>query len=207
MEGEREQLAREIHDTLAQGLTGIGLQIEAAMPHLCGDPELAEERLRRALELTRTTLEEARRTVLELRAAPLAGRSLAEALEELTRRFTAEEGIPARLRVGPGMAGSLPLRVESDLYRVAQEALANAARHAAASSVTVTLTRHEDVLRLSVRDDGIGFGSTPIKCVQGHGILGMRERVRLLGGRLKVVGRPGRGTTVAAVVPLPEAAE
>src|SRR5262245_52554267 len=134
---ERTRLAREIHDTLAQGLTAIGLDVEGALRHLADSPERARERLERALATTRQSLEEARRSVLDLRAAPLAGRPLAEALAALGRAFTAETGVLARVRAEA--EGTLPLRVEAELYRIAQEALANVRRHARATQVELAL--------------------------------------------------------------------
>lgn len=202
---ERARLAREIHDTLAQGLTAIGLDIEGALRHLETAPERARERLERALATTRDSLEEARRSVLDLRAAPLAGRPLAEALAALGRAFTSETGI--RVHVAAEDAPSLPLRVEAELYRIAQEALANVRQHAHAAEVEIALglcrkagTAGASVL-LTIRDDGVGLAPGPLPDGH-HGILGMRERARLLGGRLRVVSRPGHGTTVSTRVPI-----
>src|SRR5688572_12711514 len=118
---ERTRIAREIHDTLAQGLTAIGLDIEGALRHLEGNPERARPRLERALATARESLEEARRSVLDLRAAPLAGRPLAEALAALGRAVTSETGVRVHVQVEGGAA--LPVRVEGELYRIAQEAL------------------------------------------------------------------------------------
>jgi two-component system, NarL family, sensor kinase len=196
---ERTRLAREIHDTLAQGLTAIGLNLESALRHLERDPARARERLERALATTRVSLEEARRSVLDLRTAPLAGRPLAEALAALGRAFTAESGV--RVQVHAAATLVLPLRVEAELYRIAQEALANVRRHAHAHEVTIALDGDARSVRLAIRDDGQGFA------VRGagrerHGLVGMRERAKLLRGRLRVESRPGRGTTVRVVVPL-----
>jgi two-component system NarL family sensor kinase len=198
---ERSRLAREIHDTLAQGLTAIILQLESAQRNLESHPERSRERLERALAAARESLEDARRSVLDLRTAPLAGRPLAAALAALGRAFTAETGVRVHVRAGPLPA--LPLRVEAELYRLAQEALANVRRHARARDVTVDLRAAAGRLRLSLRDDGRGF--EPRRIAAGHyGILGMRERVRLLGGRLRVASRPGQGTTLSVSIPLPE---
>lgn len=196
---ERERIAREIHDTLAQGLTGIALQIEAALPHLTDDPERAQERLQRALAVTRDSLEEARRSVLYLRTTPLAGKPLADALVGLGRRFTHETGI--LVRVSASGRERLPLPVEGELFRIAQEALANIRTHAGAHQVAITLRERDGRAALSIRDDGVGF--VPAAAGDGHhGILGMRERARLAGGSLRIRSRPGRGTTVTATVPL-----
>jgi two-component system NarL family sensor kinase len=196
---ERERIAREIHDTLAQGLTGIALHIEAALPRLADDPERAQARLQRALEVTRDSLQEARRSVLHLRTTSLAGKPLADALAGLGRRFTHETGI--LVRVSASGREQLPLPVESELFRIAQEALANVRAHARAHQVTLTLREGEGRVLLSIRDDGVGFA--PSSAGEGHhGILGMRERARLVGGSLRIRSRIGRGTTVTATVPL-----
>jgi two-component system NarL family sensor kinase len=195
---ERARLAREIHDSLAQRLTAIGLDVEGALRHLEASPETARERLERALATTRESLEEARRSVLDLRAAPLAGRPLADALGALGRQLTSETGVRVHVRADPRL--ELPLRTEAELYRVAQEALANVRRHARATEVDVSLAASARGTTLSVRDDGVGFD--PRRVPDGHhGLVGMRERARLLGGQLRVTSRPGRGTTITVRVP------
>jgi two-component system NarL family sensor kinase len=202
---ERTRIAREIHDTLAQGLTAIGLDIEGALHQMDGSPERARERLERALFTARESLEEARRSVLDLRTAPLAGRPLAEALSALARQFTSDTGV--RVHVKSSGEEPLPLRLEADLYRIATEALTNVRKHAHASLVEVALHPSANEIRLSIRDDGRGFDRRRIGHGDHHGMIGMRERARLLGGQLRVASRPGRGTTVTARVPLPDEAE
>jgi two-component system, NarL family, sensor kinase len=200
---ERTRLAREIHDTLAQGLTAIGLDVEGALRHLSDSPERARERLERALATTRHSLEEARRSVLDLRAAPLAGRPLAEALSALGRAFTSETGVQVRVRADGSVA--LSLRAEAELYRIVQEALANVRQHAHATAVDISLRARGRDAVLSIRDDGVGFAPARAP-TDRHGLVGMRERARLLDGALRVASRPGRGTTVVARVPLTEPA-
>jgi two-component system NarL family sensor kinase len=193
---ERNRLAREIHDTLAQGLTGIALQIETAEALLDDGADGARIRaaLERALAQTRSSLDEARRSVQELRAAPLEGQSLAEALMDLGAG-------DARLRVDvPGEARLLSARAELGIYRIAQEAVANALRHAHATQVRVTLEIAAGSARLTVQDDGAGFDPSTIE--RGRfGIVGMRERARLLGGSLHIESGPGDGTRIEAEVP------
>ena len=199
---ERARLAREIHDTLAQGLTAIALHLEGALPHLESDPRRARERLERALAQSRESLEEARRSVLDLRTAPLAGKPLAEALAALGRAFTSDTGV--RVHVRAQASRLLPLRLEAELLRIAQEALANVRRHARARDVEIDLRVDGRTARLSIRDDGHGFDPHAPRSPEGHhGIAGMRERARLLGGRLRVDSRPGCGTRVVAWVPIP----
>jgi two-component system NarL family sensor kinase len=198
---ERARIAREIHDTLAQGLTAIGLDLEGALRHLESHPERARERLERALDTTRESLEEARRSVLNLRAAPVAGKPLAEALAALARAFTSETGV--RVHVRSRGHPALPLRVEAELFRIAQEALANVRKHARAKEVEVSLRASPSGVRLSIRDDGHGFKAYSVNSEGGgYGLQGMKERARLLGGSLRILSRPGRGTTVSVTAPL-----
>jgi two-component system NarL family sensor kinase len=199
---ERARIAREIHDTLAQGLTAIGLDLEGALRHLESSPERARERLERALGMTRESLEEARRSVLDLRAAPLAGKPLPEALAALARAVTSETGV--RVHVRSSEAPGLPLRIEAELFRIAQEGLANVRKHARAKEVQITLRASAGRIRMSIADDGAGFDARTAEAREaGYGIQGMKERARLLGGQLRVLSRPGSGTTVSVSVPLP----
>jgi two-component system NarL family sensor kinase len=199
---ERARFAREIHDTLAQGLTAIALHLEGALNHLTADPGRARQRLERALETTRQSLEEARRSVLNLREAPLAGKPLEAALRSLARALTSETGVPVRV-TACGLR-PLPLRVEAELFRIAQEALSNVERHAQATQVEVRLQLSPRTARLVVRDNGVGFDPGSVESDR-QGLVGMRERARLLEGRLRVRSRSG-GTTVMAAVPLPDQA-
>jgi two-component system, NarL family, sensor kinase len=197
---ERNRLAREIHDTLAQGLAATALQLESADALLDADSEGAHEPLRRALSLTRSNLEEARRSVLDLRAAPLEGRPLSEALKALVDRWEAETGINARYGAVNG-SRPLPPSVEAALYRICQEALTNVARHAKAGRATVQLVATPDRVRLVVEDDGRGFDASEVS-EDRHGIVGMRERAEMLGGSLQVRSEPGAGTRIEATVPV-----
>jgi two-component system, NarL family, sensor kinase len=197
---ERNRLAREIHDTLAQGLTATTLQLESADALLDAGSEKAHGPLRRALSLTRSNLEEARRSVLDLRASPLEGRPLSEALKALVERWEAETGIAARYGAVNG-SRPLPPSVEAALYRICQEALTNVARHAGAERATVRLVATPDRVRLAVEDDGRGFDAAGVP-EDRHGIVGMRERVEVLGGTLEVRSGPGEGTRIEATVPL-----
>ncbi len=202
---ERNRLAREIHDTLAQGLTAAALQLESAEVLLDAGSDAAQEvrkPLHRALSLTRSNLEEARRSVLDLRAAPLEGRSLSEALKALVDRWEAEHGINTRYLVVNG-ARPLPPNVEVGLYRICQEAMTNAARHAQARRVTVRLITTSEQVQLIVEDDGRGFDPSDVPGDR-HGLIGMNERATMLDGALSVQSSPGGGTRVEATVPLKE---
>ncbi len=198
---ERTRIAREIHDTLAQALTAIALHLDGAVRNVDSNPQRAKTRVLRALDVARASLEEARRSVLDLRAAPAAGKPLPEALAALGRALTAETGVRVHIRT----IGGHPVqpRIESELFRIAQEALTNIHRHAHAKEVEVILSRTPRRIRLSVRDDGTGF--SPGKTPEGRlGLIGMRERAALLGGNLRITSSWRHGTTVIASVPARE---
>ncbi len=202
---ERNRIAREIHDTLAQGLAGIALQLEVADTLLegqgsAGTPEQARSAIRQALALTHENLEEARRSVLDLRAAPLEDRTLPEALSELVEERAAKGHFQAKVEI-KGARGPLPVQIETGLYRIAQEALTNVSRHASARNVTLQMYMLPKSVRLSIEDDGKGFD--PSRLAQGRfGLIGMNERAKLLGGSLQVQSSPGAGTRISVTVPL-----
>src|SRR2546423_3488282 len=154
---ERNRLAREIHDTLAQGMTAITLQLETADALAASKPERAQEAIRRALNLARTNLEEARRSVMDLRAAPLQNRTLPEALAALAQHSCTDPTVDVQYSYSPAPAfPTLPARLEEGIYRIAQEALANACKHARAQHIDVTLTVEDQYLHFVVQDDGCG---------------------------------------------------
>jgi signal transduction histidine kinase len=157
--------------------------------------------------MARENLEDARRSVLDLRGASrLEGKPLADALAGLARSFTSDSGVP--VRVAAGASQRLPLRVEAELFRVAQEALTNVRKHAHAREVELALRKRGGTLTLSVRDDGRGFSPRKLRSDGlSHGVVGMRERAKLLGGRLQISSAPGKGTRVVARVPLAPPAE
>jgi two-component system, NarL family, sensor kinase len=209
---ERNRLAREVHDTLAQELAGIALQLEAADALLDSAPDRARVRVRQALERTRESLAEARRSVLDLRAGPLERQTLAAALETLGRRFADETGIAVTISAEPA-AQRLPARAEEALYRIAQEALTNVRRHAQASAVQIELRVEDERAVLTISDDGRGFGveatdtgpsTAPAPHGQGFGLIGMQERAHLLDGTMRVSSCPDEGVQVEVSVPLGE---
>ena len=195
---ERQRLAGEIHDTLAQGLVGIITQLEAA-EQARNVPTEWSRHLDQARDLARAGVMAARRSVRAMRPEQLENAGLGMALEELARSWRQTSGIPVRTET-TGCAQAAPEEVETALFRVAQEALNNVAKHANASMVGLTLTYLDDVLLLDVRDDGSGF-DTAIR-PGGYGLDGMRERLRRVGGRLEVESVPGEGTAVNAAVPI-----
>ena len=199
---ERTRLAREIHDTLAQQLTGIVLQLEAAEVFLDRDQARARQVVVGARDQARSALAEARRSVWDLRPAPLEQTGLAAAVSHEARQWQARTGIAARVRThGLPSPLSLDPQTEVALFRILQEALANAARHSHAGRVDIRIELRGGVLRLGIRDDGDGFDAQalPPGC---FGLVGMAERARLAGATLEVDSTPGAGTRVSVRLPL-----
>ena len=199
---ERNRLAREIHDTLAQGLAAIALQLESvdALLEAGEEGERTRPSVERALALTRANLEEARRSVLDLRAASLEGQTLAQAMAALAREVTLERGRRVSCEITGG-GRPLPARIEAGLYRIAREALTNVSSHAAASRARLALVMTPEEARLTIEDNGRGFDPASVSGGR-YGLLGMAERARLLGGALQVATAPGEGTRIEAVIPL-----
>ena len=195
---ERVRVARELHDTLAQGLTAIALQLEVAEAQTeeaeADDP--TRPVIRRALELTRDSLDGMRRAVHDLRAAPLEGSSLEHALADL--------GPTTGLNLSLELVDSerpLPARIEVALYRIAQEAVTNVARHSGVSDVSVRLECTPRQASITVRDNGRGFDTESV-AGDRHGLIGMQERARLLNGSLDIQSSPSAGTEVRVRLPL-----
>ncbi|MFD4834852.1 sensor histidine kinase [Streptomyces uncialis] len=193
---ERQRLAGEIHDTLAQGLAGIITQLQAAERSASTRGE-TDEHVARALRLARGSLTEARRSVRALAPQELGRAHLPDALRTLTERWSREQGIGARVEV-TGTREPLSPAIEVSLFRVAQESLTNVAKHAGASRVGVTLSYTGTEVLLDVRDDGRGFTEG---VGTGFGLTSMRQRVRGVGGHIAVQSAPGEGTSVSARVP------
>jgi two-component system NarL family sensor kinase len=204
---ERNRLAREIHDTIAQDLAAIAFHLEAAEALLDRqtEPERARRSVTAALGLTRKGLEEARRSVLDLRAAPLEGRTLPVALAALAAEADAGSATAVVFEAAPAPIGTPPIppAIEVGLYRIAQEALQNALRHADAARVLLRLEASPERVRLTVQDDGRGFAPGVAGGEASRfGLVGMRERARLLGGSFEVESGPGAGTRITAEVPV-----
>lgn len=211
---ERQRMAREIHDTLAQGLIGIITQLQAAQlqadgPAGAGSAEW-QRHLDAATKLARESLVEARRSVHALRPEPLETARLGDALADTARRWSALHGVPVAVTT-TGTARPVPPESEVALLRTAQEALANVARHAAAGRVGLTLSYLEREVALDVRDDGRGFqpdrraDTAPGEVAGGFGLVAMRQRVENLSGTLQIESEPGAGTAVSARIPIGEA--
>ncbi|WP_330307418.1 MULTISPECIES: sensor histidine kinase [unclassified Streptomyces] len=199
---ERRRLAAEIHDTIAQGLTGIiaQLQVVANAPDLT----IARTHLGRASALARHSLGEARRSVHNLAPVALADDGLPEALKKTVAEWSERTGVRAEFTV-TGTAEQLHEELAATLLRIVQEALSNAARHARATRLGVTLSFLGDEVILDIRDDGRGFdpGALPERTrIGGFGLDGMRARAERIAGTLTIEAEPGHGTAVSARVPL-----
>ncbi|NGN95349.1 sensor histidine kinase [Nocardioides sp. KC13] len=195
---ERERLAREIHDTIAQSLAGVVAQLQAAQGS--ADAEDVRRRVARATEMARTALVEARRSLQDLTPAELADAGLADALSTLVEGWRDDHGVEASFVV-VGEATALHPEVEATLLRIAQEALANVAKHASARRVGVTLTFDEADVLLDVRDDGSGFDAAAPRRSSSFGLGVMRDRAERLAGTFTLETAPDAGTAVSARVP------
>lgn len=197
---ERNRMAREIHDTLAQAFTGILAQVGAANQVLTDDLEATGAHLDLIKELARTGLTEARRSVIALRPQLLEEGSLQSALHRLVTQIRAAATDTTLYYEIEGAVYSLPTEVENNLLRIGQEALTNAIRHANADEIRVELVYDRDQFCLRVRDNGQGFGVGSVPSSNGFGLLGMSERVERIGAQLTIGSQPGRGTEIIVTV-------
>jgi signal transduction histidine kinase len=211
---ERQRMAREIHDTLAQGLTGIVTQLQAA-EQFADDQAVWRRHVQAATRLARESLSEARRSVHALRPEALEAARLSEALAGVAERWSALHGIGVQFTT-TGTARPMPAEADVALLRTAQEALANVAKHARATKVGLTLSYMENEVALDVRDDGEGFepdgdppgaGDDDLRRTDagvpggGFGLVAMRQRIESLSGTLQVESEPGAGTAISACLP------
>ncbi len=199
---ERTRIAREIHDTLAQGFTGIVIQLEAAEDVLIEQPEVARLHVLQARTLARESLAEARRSVWALRPLALGADDLGYAFLHLVHTLAEGSGTQIGFTLR-GVLRPLSQEVEHHLLRIGQEALTNALRHARAAEIKVTLTCGGDHIELTVEDHGDGFDVDDPVHRRALGLRGMRERTDSIGGKLTIVSEPGEGTQVEVLVPLP----
>ncbi|MEH1124277.1 sensor histidine kinase [Micromonospora sp. CPCC 206061] len=194
---ERQRMAREIHDTLAQGLAGIITQVQAAQ-RVWSEPARARPHVDRTLALARESLAEARRSVQALQPRELEEARLPDAVADLARRWANETGVEPTVEI-TGEPAALSPAIEVALFRVAQEALTNVAKHARAGRVGLTLSYLGDVVLLDVRDDGVGMRDAD---GSGFGLNSMRQRIRGIGGAVTVESAPGEGTAISVSVPM-----
>jgi signal transduction histidine kinase len=194
---ERKRLARELHDETGQALTSVLLGLRALED--AKDESAVREAAANVRQLVVDTLHDVRRLAVELRPKALDDFGLVPALERLTQTFSEQTGITTQLEAAIGSV-RLPDEVETTLYRTVQEALTNVVKHARATQVSVVVTRKDGGVTAVIEDDGVGMAESRGEN-GGIGLLGMRERVALVGGRLEVESSPGGGTTLAIEVP------
>lgn len=197
-EEERSHIAREIHDELGQALTALRIDLNWLRSKCSGsDPRIAE-RLEAAFQLVVRTLDVVRRISEDLRPGMLDSLGLAAAIEHHVAKFSAHAGIPCKLSMNREEF-EVGDKLATAIFRLVQEALTNVTRHASASNVAVQLNDVNDILQLTVQDDGCGFAVPVSK--KTFGLLGMRERVNMLGGRFEIESAPGQGTRIGAWFP------
>lgn len=198
--GERNRMAREVHDTLAQGFTGVIVQLEAAAEAMAQSlPAKVTGHLERASALARESLHEARRSVRALRPQALAESSLSAALQALFVKMTSDTAVAAKLVV-EGERRPLPQEWEDNLLRISQEVLTNVVRHARATEFHGKLSLDHKRMSLHLRDNGTGFDTG--KKHEGFGLQGIRERVQTMGGQLAILSERGKGTSISIVLPM-----
>ncbi len=202
---ERARLAREIHDTLAQGFVGISGQLDALATKLEGKVDLvaARQHLKLSQNMVRHSLTEARRSVTDLRTSELDAQDLPTALESCARRLVAGSPVSVQVEIS-NVNRTLPWALEQNILRIAQEAVANAVKHGSARIILIALEIHGQFLRLRIHDDGRGFEtSDTLSASAGHfGIVGMKERAEHSGGQFSLASRPGFGTQIEVTVPI-----
>lgn len=202
---ERQRLARELHDTLTQGIAGLIMQLEAVNAYFSkGQADRAHEIVLSTMTRARTVLTETRYVLQDLRADSPRSDDLAEMVQEEIDCFTSNTGIPCEASLSALTA--TPDAQSGHVLRAISEGLANIARHAQAHQVWICTREREDVLEIEVRDDGIGFDPATVATRPGHyGLAGLRERVRLIGGQLAILSSPGQGTRISISVPINDA--
>ena len=199
---ERSRMARDVHDTLAQGFTGIILNLEAIEAAAADLPEEVRTRVKRARDVARENLSEARRSILGLSSPlPVSG-DLRSSIRELVDRYASSTKTRIEF-AAQGPVLHLAPATKENLLRIAQQAIDNALQHARANTIRIELTTDEKEVRLRIQDDGQGFDVK--KAGRAAGLTSMRERAKEIGGQFKLDSKPGKGTRVEVTVPLPHA--
>jgi signal transduction histidine kinase len=209
-EEERFRIARELHDQVSQSLTGLTMSLTAAEEAAAADPGRARTALTAIRDVAEETLEEVRKIIFDLRPTLLDDLGLIPAVRHYARTLLEAQGMEVRFQASGFGQQRLPSAVETTVFRVAQEAITNVARHSHARIATISVTLQDGVVRLQVGDDGVGFDAPALLASSGRrrlGIAGMEERVTLLDGRLEIRSAPGAGTAVTMTVPVPAAGQ
>ncbi|WP_028592581.1 sensor histidine kinase [Paenibacillus massiliensis] len=199
---ERQRMARDLHDTLAQGLAGIIMQLEAIDAHLTkGGTKRAHEIVQQSMSQARRALAEARQAIDDLRSQPAVEIDFSESVREEIERFTLATGIPVQLELD--LKSTLPILVLEHGQHIIRECLTNVAKHAHARHLFIRIVQYEQQLLTVIRDDGKGFNTRMIGKRVGHyGLIGIKERVRLLGGTIEIESTTQKGTTIEIEVPI-----
>jgi len=192
---ERNRMARELHDVLAHTMSGVAVELEGVRAKLRVDPNYAEVLLSQSLQAVREGLTETRRALQALRATPLEDLGLGLAIRNLGESIAGQAGLQTDFHINNDLR-DFPVEVQQCFYRVAQETFTNIAAHSQAKNVQVSLMKDGNGLKLTIRDDGIGFDENAIDLNQKYGLLGMRERVEMIKGELSVVSQPESGTQI-----------
>ena len=197
---ERQRMARELHDTLAQGVAGLILQLEATLAHLeNGRIVRAQAIIEQSMKRARNTLAESRAAIDDLRHE---NNTLADIINYHTQRFTQATGIPCHLDLDIDPAKSVSSTISDHAERILSESFANITRHAQANNVWLRMTQVDDVLTIDLRDDGVGFDIETAVRAGHYGLLGLRERARLLHGSCEIFSKPKQGTRLYVTLPL-----
>jgi signal transduction histidine kinase len=205
-EHERERVARELHDGTGQILTGLGLGLAAARDSIESNPQLALRQIEELKKLNAQALAELRLLIRDLRPSVLDDLGLVPALQNQVRQFEDFSGVKTDFAI-EGKRRRLQPELETVIFRIGQEALTNVAKHANAESVEVKLSFNENCLKLTVKDDGQGFKRSEVmapgdKERSAWGLLGIQERVAIVGGVCFIISEPGKGTTIHATIPV-----
>ena len=204
-EDERKRVARELHDMVGQALTGLSLTLGSAEAEVGRDPDRMRERLEALRATTSAAIEDVRRLIADLRPSVLDDLGLIQALGWYVENYLEKAGIET-VAATSGSDVDVPAHLETALFRVLQEAITNIIKHSQAQNVSIRLDFAESTISGEVRDDGVGFDFEEVQgeelALRGVGLLGMEERINLLGGSFEVSSRPGEGTVVTFQVPL-----
>jgi signal transduction histidine kinase len=203
-EEERKRISRELHDVIAQTLVGINVHLAGLAHSPVNDPRAFQRKITRTRRLVEKSVDIVHRFALELRPTMLDDLGLLPALQTFMKDFMEDTGIRVSLKASAGIEQAPP-KVRTVLYRIAQEALGNVARHAKASRVEVGIRCSEGIIRMDIMDNGQGFDVAAASRVKNNnrlGLLGMRERAEMIGGMFRVESAPGQHTTVHVELPL-----
>ena len=202
---ERERIGMDLHDGIIQSIYAVGLTLEHSALLLDDEPDQAKQRLRYAIDALNQTIRDIRNYIMDLRPQRMKVLDLGESLRQLVREFRANTLIEVKLEMASDVESFLDEGTSTALFHIAQEALANAAKHAAATELRVSVRRLEREVQLQVIDNGVGFEQDEVDSLLGHGLSNMTLRAQAVGGRVEIASQPMKGTTVTARFPFKKA--